>query len=275
VIDWRENPLLRRELLYRLRPSSPNRAVFVVVGLVVILAVVLLYWAALQSVRRTQNIYIFRDLLTLTLVIETLLVVGGAPAATANAVSREREQRTWDLLTITLLRPHEVVLGKLLGRTIPLFLLLLLGAPMVVLCIAFDPRLLVSALLGTLCVVVTLVFYSTAALAASCFSRKTVTATALAYLFAGAWVFGTLVLWGLTSLIFPSVGSREATFWLAVNPFAVIEPTVTNYASDGYSYSASDPLYVLSPWTLLVVYSGLTALLLWVLISDYRHWAYR
>ncbi len=271
-MNWRENPLLRRELLYRLRPSSPNRVLFVVVGIVVILAVALLYWAAMQSVRSTSD---FRDLLTLTLVIETLLVVGGAPAATANAVSREREQRTWDLLTITLLRPHEVVLGKLLGRTIPLFLLLLLGAPMVVICVAAEPALLVAALLGTLCVVVTLVFYSTAALAASCFSRKTVTATALAYLFAGAWVFGTLILWGLTSLIFPSVGIREASFWLAVNPFAVLEPVMSNYAPGGYQYASSDLLYVLSPWTLLVVYSGLTALLIWVLISTYRHWAYR
>jgi ABC-type transport system involved in multi-copper enzyme maturation permease subunit len=270
MTDWRENPLLRRELLYRLRPSSPNRALFAVVGVVFLLAVALLYWAGMQSARNTGD---FRDLLTLTLVIETLLVVGGAPAATANAVSREREQRTWDLLTITLLRPHEVVLGKLLGRTIPLFLLLLLGAPMVVLCVAIEPRFIVSALLGTLCVVVTLVFYSTAALAASCFSQKTVTATALAYLFVGAWVFGTLILWGLTSLIFPSIGSREATFWLAVNPFAVIEPIMNNYAPGGYADSS--PLFTLSPWTLLVAYSGLTVLLIWVLVSTYRHWAFR
>jgi ABC-type transport system involved in multi-copper enzyme maturation permease subunit len=269
-MNWRDNPLLRRELLYRLRPSSANRALFAVVGVLVIVSMVLLYWAALQSV---QGIDDFRDLLTLTLVIETLLVVGGAPAATANAVSREREQRTWDLLTITLLRPHEVVLGKLLGRTIPLFLLLLLGAPMVVLCVAIEPRFIVSALLGTLCVVVTLMFYSTAALAASCFSRKTVTATALAYLFVGAWVFGTLILWGLTSLIFPSIGSREATFWLAVNPFAVIEPIMNNYAPGGYADSS--PLFTLSPWTLLVAYSGLTVLLIWVLVSTYRHWAFR
>jgi hypothetical protein len=144
---------------------------------------------------------------------------------------------------------------------------------MVVLCVAIEPRFIVSALLGTLCVVVTLMFYSTAALAASCFSRKTVTATALAYLFAGAWVFGTLILWGLTSLIFPSIGSREATFWLAVNPFAVIEPIMNNYAPGGYADSS--PLFTLSPWTLLVAYSGLTVLLIWVLVSTYRHWAFR
>ncbi|GIV20341.1 MAG: hypothetical protein KatS3mg023_2092 [Armatimonadota bacterium] len=272
MMDWRENPLLRRELLYRVRPSLSHRWLVVLVVVVVLLAVALLYWAALQSMRDYNT---YSELLVLTLVIETLLVVGGAPAATANAVSREREQRTWDLLTITLLKPHEVVLGKLLGRTIPLFLLLLLGAPMMAVCVIAQPQLLLVALLGTLCILVTLAFYSTAGLAASCWSRKTVTATALAYLFAGGWVFGTLILWGLTSLIVPSIGSNEATFWLAVNPFAVIEPLMAKYGPPSYSLSSNDMLYVLSPWMLLFVYSGLTVVLLWVLVSTYQHWAYR
>jgi ABC-type transport system involved in multi-copper enzyme maturation permease subunit len=272
MMDWRENPLLRRELLYRLRPSPSHRSLIAAVVVLGLVTVALLYWTALENMRGLET---YRDLLILTLVVETLLVVGGAPAATANAVSREREQRTWELLTITLLRPHEVVLGKLLGRTIPLFLLLLLGVPMIAVCVIAEPQLLPGAFLGTLCVLVTLVFYSTAGLAASCFSRKTVTATVLAYLFAGGWVFGTLILWGLTSLILPGVGDKEAAFWLAVNPFAVIEPLMVKYTPSRYGYSSDDMLYVLSPWALLVVYSGLTVLLLWALVSTYRHWAYR
>lgn len=272
MIDWRENPVVRRELLFRLRPQPSHRRFVVAVAALGLVAGALLYWAALESF---QGYNAQRELVTLTLIVGTLIAVGGAPAVTANAVSREREQRTWDLLAITLLKPHEVVLGKLIGRTIPLLLLLLLGAPLMLLCVISNPELLPSAILGTLCVLVTLVFYSTAGLAASCFSRKTVTATVLAYLFAGGWVFGTLILWGLTSLMFPSIGDREATFWLAVNPFAVIEPIMTKYVPSSSSYSANDPLYVLSPWALLVVYSGLTVVLIWVLISTYRHWAYR
>ncbi len=272
MIDWRENPLLRRELLLRLRPQPSHRAVIILVVVLVFIAVALLYWAALESMSGYQT---YRELIITTLVIETLLVVGGAPAATANAVSREREQRTWDLVTITLLKPHEVVLGKLLGRMIPLLLFLLLGAPMMLLCVIARPELLPGAMLGTLSILVTLIFYSAAGLAASCFSRKTVTATVLAYLFAGGWVFGTLILFGLTSLIFPGIGSNEATFWLTVNPFAVIGPIMVKYTPTSYSYSPNDLLYVLSPWVLLVVYSGLTVVLVWVLVSTYRYWAYR
>ncbi len=268
--NWQENPLIRRELLYRLRPQPSQRPVIVLVVALCLIAVVLFYWAALESIRYTTD---YRDLLTATLVIQTLLVCVGAPAATANAVSREREQRTWDLLTVTLLKPHEVVLGKLVGRIIPLLGIVALGLPMIVLCVIGAPDLLLSALLGTLCVLVTLILYSTAGLAASCFSRKTVTATVLAYLFVGAWVFGTLILWGLTELLLPSIGRGTATVWMTVNPLAVIEPVVSKFSPGGWS--GSDMLYGLSPWVLLVVYAGLTLVLVWLMVSTYRRWAYR
>ncbi|MCS7309259.1 MAG: hypothetical protein RMK92_03525 [Armatimonadota bacterium] len=271
MIDWRDNPIMRRELLLRLRPLPSQRLTLAIVAILGLLAVGLLYWAALEGFR-VRNAP--REVLILTIVLQTLMTVGIAPAATANAVSREREQRTWDLLVVSLLKPHEVVLGKLIGRTIPVLLLLMLGLPMMLLCILSEPELLLGALLGTLCVLATLLLYSTGGLVASCFSRKTVTATAISYLFAGGWVVGTLILWGLTTLIFPSISTQEATFWLAVNPLAVIEPTMVKYTPASYS-SDTSPLYALSPWALLVVYSGLTVVLLWILVSTYRHWAYR
>lgn len=270
MTDWRENPIIRRELLMRLRPLPSSRVTLTVVVVLGLLAVALLYWVALEGGVRNAP----REVLILTLVLQTLLTVGIAPAATANAVSREREQRTWDLLAVSLLRPHEVVLGKLIGRTLPVLLLLQLGLPMILLCVLFEPDLLPGALLGTLCVVATLLLLSTGGLVASCFSRKTVTATALAYLFAGGWVFGTLILWGLTSLLFPNISTQQASFWVALNPFAVIEPTMVKYTPAPYSADTS-LLYLLSPWALLGVYSGLTVTLLWVLIGTYRSWAYR
>ncbi len=271
MTNWRENPIIRRELLLRLRPLPSNRVTLTVVVVLGLLTVALLYWAALQ-IHGLRNAP--RELLIMTIVLQTLVTVGTAPAVTANAVSREREQRTWDLLTISLLQPHEVVLGKLIGRTLPVLLLLQLGLPMILLCVLFEPALLPGALLGTLCVLATSLLLSTGGLVASCYSRKTVTATALAYLFAGVWVFGTLILWGLTSLLFPHLSAQQASFWMALNPFAVIEPTMAKYTPAPYSADTS-LLYLLSPWALLVVYSGLTVTLLWVLISTYRSWAYR
>lgn len=271
-MGWRDNPLLWRELFYRLRFQPSRRSLLLLVVVLFLIAVALFYWTALQ---KFQSVDRYRDLLTLTLVIEMLLVVVSSPAATVNAISKEREQRTWNLLVITLLTPQEIVLGKLLGRMLPLLLILVLGLPMLGLCIIGDPRLWLSALLGDLCVLVTLVLYGVGGLAASCFSHKTVTATVMAYLFVGGWVFGPLVLWGLTSLLAPTLSTQEVTFWLSVEPFAVLEPVVTKFSPQRYSSSHQVALYVLSPWVLLVVYSGLTVVLVWTLISTYRYWAYR
>lgn len=272
MTGWRENPLIQRELHYRLRPQPSQRPIILVVAALCLFALLLFYWAALENIRGAES---YRDLLIVTLVSEMVLVIAGAPAVTANAISKEREQRTWDLLTITLLRPQEVVLGKLLGRVLPFLALLALGVPMLILCVLGNSALWLSAVLGMLSVLVTLALFSTGGLAASCLSRKTVTATALAYLFAGAWVFGTLILWGLTSLVLPGISDREATVWLAVNPFAVLEPTIEKFTSQGGSPSSPDALYTLSPWMLLIVYSVLTVVLVWVLIATYRQWAYR
>ncbi|MEJ5252800.1 MAG: ABC transporter permease subunit [Chthonomonadetes bacterium] len=273
MTGWRENPLIQRELHYRLRPQPSQRLIILVVVVLCSLAILLFYWAALENIQGPES---FRDLLTVTLIIEMVLVVAGAPAVTANAISKEREQRTWDLLTITLLRPKEIVLGKLLGRVLPFLALLALGVPMVILCVLGNPALWLSAVLGMLSVLATLALYSAGGLAASCFSRKTVTATALAYLFAGAWVFGTLILWGLTSLLLPGISDREATVWLTVNPFAVLEPIIEKFSPrSGYHPTSPDMLYTLSPWMLLTVYSVLTVVLVWVLIATYRQWAYR
>jgi ABC-type transport system involved in multi-copper enzyme maturation permease subunit len=275
MTSWRENPLLRRELLYRLRPLPSQRGLLLVVAVLCLLAVALAYWAGLDAYIRYRGLQGYRDLLIITLVVETLLVCAGAPAATANAVSREREQRTWDLLTITLLNPHEIVLGKLVGRALPLLLVLVLGLPMKLLCLIGDYRLAPGMLLGTLSVLVTLALYTTGGLVASCLSQKTVTATALSYLFAGVWVIGTVILFGLTNLLVSGWTSPEpGLFWVALNPLAVIEPTMTKYTPSPYS-PTNDALHTLSPWLLLGTYGALTVFLVWLLIATYRRWAYR
>lgn len=272
-MEWRDNPVFRRELLYRLRPQPSQRWVYVLMLALCLFAVGMVYLAALESVHGLASYW---DLLTSTLVIEMFVVVAGAPAVTANAISREREQRTWDLLVITLLKPHEVVLGKLAARALPLLFVLVLGLPMVLLCVIAHPSLWLSALMGTLTVLVTLALYSAAGLVASALSRNTVTATATAYLFAGGWVFGTLILWGLTSLLFPRIDPRNAGAWLALNPFAVIEPTMRNFSSPtGHVVPQDGLIYMLSPWLLLVVYSGLTWFLVWTLVRTYQRWAFR
>lgn len=270
---WRDNPLFQRELVYRLRPSSVHRKTLWGIGVLSVLLLMLLYAFSVSRINTFAN---YESLLDTVLMLEMVAVVASAPAAAANAVSREREQRTWDLLVITLLHPWEIILGKLIGRIIPLLAIVAIGLPLVVGCIVAIPRLWLSALLGTLCILVTLVFFATGSLTASCISRKTVTATVGAYLFAGAWVLGTPILWAIVPLFAPHISSAEASFLLTVNPFAVLLETMDKYGAYPVSSSEpSDPLSAASPWVLLIAYPVMTAGLVWLLLTTYRKWAFR
>lgn len=268
-MSWKDNPVLQRELLYRLRPQPSMRSLYIVMGTLSLLAVAMMYLSVTRSAR-TQTVYY--ELLNWTLSLEMLLVVALAPAAAANAVSREREQRTWDLLAITLLKPHEIVLGKLFGRLAPLALLLTLGLPMHVLCPFHDWSLLLGSLFGLLVVLMTLVFFGAAGLAASCYSRKTVTATVAAYLFAGAWVFGTLLVSALLALLIATSGNASS-FPLLFHPIVVAVEVVDYFQNP--QYPRNDALSMFGPWPLLALYSLLTILLVWVMIRTYHYWAYR
>ncbi len=269
---WRENPLIRRELLYRLRPQPSQRSAIMVVVILCLVAVLSFYWLLLEAARNGVS---GSELLAIVGVAQVLVVCVGAPAATANAVSREREQRTWDLLTVTMLKPHEVVLGKLMGRMLPLLSIVVLGLPVMIMAVFLDSRLWLGAVMVIGTVLFTLLLYSSAGLAASCFSRKTVTATALAYLFVGVWVFGTLILLGVGQLLLPWSARDWLNLWLTVNPFAVVVMTVNRFGSGG-SFARNIPLEeVLSPWTLWIVYAVFTVAVIRLMIVTYRRWAYR
>ena len=56
-----------------------------------------------------------------------------APAFAATAITDEKEHNTYDLLFATLLRPRDIVAGKLCSSIIVLLLFVLLSLPVLVL----------------------------------------------------------------------------------------------------------------------------------------------
>jgi ABC-type transport system involved in multi-copper enzyme maturation permease subunit len=62
--------------------------------------------------------------------VHLLLAVGAAPVVMAGAVTEEKRRGTLPLLLTTWLSPGDIVVGKLLGRTLPLLLVLLVSLPL-------------------------------------------------------------------------------------------------------------------------------------------------
>lgn len=61
----------------------------------------------------------FIDVLGLCFLLLGLYVCGAALAVMAPAVARERQQETWESLRSTTTSPHEILLGLLVGRLLP------------------------------------------------------------------------------------------------------------------------------------------------------------
>ena len=132
------NPVLRRELIERWRG---RRAVLTLTLYLAVLGGILyLLYRVGQSVLQSQFGFGFggvdslsagpvlgRFLVEGLLFFILLLVLFVAPGYAASAVSGERERRTLPLLQVTLLRPFEIVLGKL-GASVAWLALLVTAA---------------------------------------------------------------------------------------------------------------------------------------------------
>src|ERR1043166_5064031 len=105
-----------------------------------------------------------------------------APALTANAISQEKEQQTWEMLLFTLLSGPEILLGKLMARIIPMLALVGAFFPFMLFCFARG-TLGPGVFLTTYAVLAVWIFFLTVVgLFMSWAFRKTATSIATSYL---------------------------------------------------------------------------------------------
>jgi ABC-type transport system involved in multi-copper enzyme maturation permease subunit len=134
---WRENPVLVKEFRTRMRGG---KAYGVLLGytllLTLFIAIAYIQWvASLQASGGTFSAragfeagqVFYRTLF----VAQALMIALITPAITAGAITLEREQRTYEMVALTLLRPRNIVAGKLAAATAFVALLLTSSLPLV------------------------------------------------------------------------------------------------------------------------------------------------
>lgn len=237
------NPVLRRELLERWRG---RRAFWVITVYVLILALVmvLLYWIGEQFLQQqarwggagafaagpTIGRFLFENLLAFVL----LLVLFIAPGYAAAQIAGERERRTLALLQVTLVRPVDIVLGKL-GASLA-WLLLLVVAALPLGAAAFFLGGVTGGDLARGVAVVLVVAVSVAAmsLGVSAVTRRTTAAVVLTYAMVLALTLGTV----FASVVEAAVqrfdfDADERPVALYLNPFYGLADSVRANASFG------------------------------------------
>lgn len=223
------NPVLRRELLERWRG---RRAFAVVTAYVVVLSAVmlLLYWVGERILSEqlrwggfagfgagpTIGRFLFENVLAFVL----LLVLFITPGYAAAQIAGERERRTLSLLQVTLVRPLDIVLGKLGASVAWLLLLVVAALPLGAAAFFLGGVSAPDLLRGLLLIIVVAVAVAGIGLGISAMVRKTTAAVVLTYAVVLALLLGTIFAAVLTAAIQRfDFEADERPVVLLANPF--------------------------------------------------------
>jgi ABC-type transport system involved in multi-copper enzyme maturation permease subunit len=175
---------------------------------------------------------IFGDLLML----QTLMIAVLAPAATAGAISSEREHQTLDLLAMTPISSLAIVLGKLLSALAWVFVLILASIPVTALVFVFGGVAPDDVVRGYAVLFATVIGLGSIGIFFSALTRRTGAATGLTFVVTIALVLGSQYLFDFLSETAKtgSNGLREQppALILYLNPF-VAQADVSCGTEDG------------------------------------------
>lgn len=209
-----------------------------------------------------------------------------APGFTAGALAGERERKTYDVLVVTPLRPHQIVLGKLGAVFGFLMLLILASIPILSMALLFGGVAPVEVLIAALALLVTTLAFGALGLYISSLMRSTLVAMVIAYGIGLPFVYGLPFLLyyfsGIVYLIAPMLTLDPAQellaivtmyglgFLLSINPIsAAILTSIAAASGKGYFFFSlpigSTNLWLVSPWLVYVIFHLLLAWLLIVL----------
>jgi hypothetical protein len=132
---------------------------------------------------------------TTLLFLQVLLVVFLAPAATSGAISLEREKQTLDLLVATPVSTLAIVLGKLASALAFVVVLVVASIPLTAVVFVFGGVAPEDILRGYVVLVVTALGFGSLGILVSAATRRTQSATVLAYLGVLVLVVGTGFAW--------------------------------------------------------------------------------
>lgn len=234
------NPVFRGELLRRWR----GRRAFVVLSVFLLVLALLLFGVheigrqALRQqmffgggdiafIRPTLGRFMVETVLALLL----MLVLVAAPGFAAGQIAGERERRTLPLLQATMLRPIEIVLGKLWAATAWVGLLVVAALPLVAISTVFGGVETPDVILGLATVLVIGLCLAAVSLGISSLVRRTTAAVVISYAIVLTLVLGT----GFVAILLAVVGDqREAATWpLYANPFMALAGAVNSSMASG------------------------------------------
>ncbi len=181
-MSLRVNPVLGRELRERMRNGRSFWVLGVFLGLLVLAAYLVIEAnASINSFDLARLTRVGRTLFEVVVLVMLLLVFFFVPGLTAAAFAGERERQTLQPMQITLLRPHQLLVGKVLASMSFIGLLIVSALPMLVAAYLLGGVTVTDGLAGLGIVALLGVLLTTMVAAVSARARRVQSATLTAY----------------------------------------------------------------------------------------------
>lgn len=185
------------------------------------------------------------------LLAQTLMVAVLAPAATANAISGEREHQTLDLLAVTPISSLAIVLGKLLSALAWVFVLVVASIPVTALVFVFGGVGPDDVVRGYAVLFATVIGLGSVGLFFSALTRRTGASTGLTFVATIALTIGSYYLFGFMSSTseYGPTGLRKPApeSILYLNPFVAQLDVACGTEDGGFGKACQEMSRVLAP----------------------------
>jgi ABC-type transport system involved in multi-copper enzyme maturation permease subunit len=229
-MSLRVNPVLGRELRERMRSGRPFWVVGVFLGLLT-LAVYLVYQSlsGFDEFDITRQTRTGRALFDTVILVMTLLIIFFVPGITAASLAGERERQTLQPMQITLLRPRQLLAGKILASMSFLVLLIISALPVLVVCYLLGGIRIVDGVIGIAIVSLLALLLTTIIASLSARAKRVQGATLMAY---GVTLFVLLIgplLFVVANVADDSSGgdpTQVPAFLVTLNPVAIVADAV-------------------------------------------------
>jgi ABC-type transport system involved in multi-copper enzyme maturation permease subunit len=176
------------------------------------------------------------------LFLQTLMVAVLAPAATAGAISSEREHQTLELLAVTPISSLAIVLGKLFSALAWVFVLVLASIPITALVFVFGGVAPDDVIRGYIVLFATVIGLGSVGIFFSALTRRTGASTGLTFVVTLALVIGSafvfVFLYGTAQTDANGLRKQPSEAILYLNPF-VAQADVACGTEDGFGGTCS------------------------------------
>lgn len=247
-VSFRNNPVLRRELIERVR--GVKVVVFITLWLALLTLILVLAYQGTVAINEGQQIDVAslgrvgRELYEWVLFGMLVLLLFLVPGLTAGAITGERERQTLVPLQMTMMRPRDIIIGKLSAALA--FLILLIVAALPLLAVSFlvggvsffdmlrglGMLLFTGLVLGSVCVWISAKLRRTTA--------STVLAYGLSFMFAVGSFFG-MIAWAITDASRGVDDVNPPAQLLSLNPIAGIADVLPRSANNQFSDDTITP----------------------------------